>query len=257
MSQAPKKIEPQSALVISKVELDSGFTRIVAKHKNAAGDSLIKEENIGGYIKLLPNTAEGFPGAIKRSISIADANNEEGSFTLDFVSHGGGGPAEQWNARVSAGDSLHFLGPGPAADVEITAKTFFLVADPSAFPAMKRQISRISKTDFTSCQVTLLSENKMAPNYFEEFLGLKGMSFKLTTQEGLNADELIGKVQKEGSDFWAAGERLMVNSLRKAIKKREKSGDLKLAHKYISSYWQNGLVQEDHSKLKRQDKVDS
>lgn len=228
-----------TATIIAKERLSSGFIRLTCSHAHAG----LGPENKGGYIKLIvPVSPEK---SKKRSISIFHSTSKE--IVLDFVDHGQDGPAATWARSAKIGDKFEFLGPGPAADTDLAGKHFRFIGDRTAFPAIHQQLTRLDSVCFESCEITLLVNSKNEQAYFDGFLNRERFKFHVVLK--IDPEDYLATLPKEDLCFWGAGERKTI----KALKKKLKELDRPFVHKYISSYWQPGKDQEEHSFLKKED----
>lgn len=240
------KLIIHSATVLNKKILESGFIRI----KLSCEDSTISEQTIGGYIKLIIINKEK---EFRRTITVSGANDKERSFTLDFVNHGRNGPAASWARNAISGTSLRYLGPGPVADVDLTAKHHLLISDPSGLPALKRQLERLQAAKYESCSVYLVDIAPSQLDYFHPLRESQKVQFFKTRYESLEQDIPFDEIKPDATGLWAVGDRLSIKIIRGKVKEVLARKKEKLRSSYISSYWQRGLDQEEHTRLKQQD----
>ncbi len=139
------------------------------------------------------------------------------------------------------------MGPGPAADTDLCAKHFRFVGDRSAFPAIHHQLQRLESVCFESCEVTLLVNSTEEQNYFNGLLRRQRLKFNVL--QNIDPEEFVESLPQDDLSLWAAGERKTIRNIKQKIKELDRS----FVHKYISSYWQTGKDQEEHSFLKKQD----
>lgn len=168
---------------------------------------------------------------------------------VDFVIHGEGdstGPASSWASNSQVGDSILMGGPGPAKFVNTNADWVFLVGDMTALPAIAANLEQLSST---AKGVAVIQINSTAD--------------KLTLQkpEGIDVvwvvqpEELVAAVKdqpwRSGTvSVWVACEFTSMRSLRDYFKaERATPKDLL----YISSYWKQGIDEEQHKIIKKQD----
>lgn len=234
------------AIVKKKTRFD-GFIRIVTQY----AANTISQKDIGGYIKWIDAT-----GTTKRTVSIYAVNEEEETMTLDFVDHGKNGEMAKWARECKVEDQFNYLGPGPVANISLDGEEFIFLGDKTAFPAIMSQLKRIQNENIeASIYVGLEASKEEVDEYFSTFIKLKNTHFLSVSESSeemtfVNLFEEFYNDIKNKKVLWCAGERSKVIPIRKLAK--EISEDL--IDKYISSYWQNGLNDEDHKKLKAQDK---
>lgn len=210
----------------------------------------------GGYIKLAVKDIDG--EEVMRSISVADVDTKKSTLFLDFVNHGGAGPAAKFAREVKAGDEIHFYGPGPRRDVNQEAKNIILIGDMTAFPALKVQLRLMIENDLkVPVSIILEAKSSLDFDYFSEFTSRDNFHFKFI-EGNFTALELLKNFKEIEIDssldqaLWCAGERLAINEIRNYLK--EKS-EISFIDKYTSSYWQCGLTQSEHSKIKKMDVI--
>ncbi|ATH07065.1 hypothetical protein BIY24_03670 [Halobacteriovorax marinus] len=209
----------------------------------------------GGYIKLaVMRDGE----ELKRSISIAEVDTEKKVMALDFVNHGGAGPAAQFAREATVNSEIAFYGPGPRRDVDTTCSEYIFVGDMTAFPALKAQLELMrERNEAKKCHVIVEAKSSEDFSYFSKLEDYEHFDF--TFIEGnFTALSLLENLKKTSIDtsknlsLWCAGERLAINEIRGYL--RENS-ELNFEDKYTSSYWQCGLDQSEHSKLKKTDVI--
>jgi len=200
----------------------------------------IEKEFIGGYIKFLNKESDDI---VARTLSIADINSS-GHFLIDIVDHKNNGPAQTFFQKSIINQEFTYYGPGEKAHVHTDKIQYFFIGDYTAFPAIYAQIKRLENKKIN---LLLIGEE----NSIEYFKGIENLNIKVVKDIG---DDHLQDMAKEFNivqDFiWAAGERTFVNKVRSFLKKNY---ELTQLSKYLSSYWQNGLNQESHSKLKKED----
>lgn len=200
-------------------------------------------ENIGGYIKFLENSDNT---TLTRTVTIADIlpNN---NFILDIVNHNSTGPMQKYFQDSNLKKEFSFYGPGDRSLLDLDKSQYFFIGDYSAYPAIKAQIQRLVNKKI----YLFLLGDKESSQYFSQFsnnINIQMFSHQEFLESGLI--EIRNKFNIEDDFIWAAGERLSINSVRKFLKENY---EISLVSKYLSSYWQEGLKQEEHSALKKQD----
>ncbi|MFQ3230393.1 siderophore-interacting protein [Reinekea sp.] len=168
---------------------------------------------------------------------------------VDFVIHGEGansGPASSWANGSQVGDSILMGGPGPAKFVNTNADWVFLVGDMTALPAIAANLEQLANT----AKGVAVIQVKCAADKLD-----------LQKPEGIDVvwvvdpDNLVSVVKHQPwrsgtASVWVACEFTSMRALRDYFKvERETPKDLL----YISSYWKQGINEEEHKIVKKQD----
>lgn len=238
--------------VLAKEYPSPGILRVVASYHNCPK---MNKEFLGGYIKLCLKDQGGED--IVRTYSIAEVNEKDQTFSVDFVDHRGTGPGAIWARDVSIKDTIMFYGPGQIKNIDESCEEFYFLGDMTAFAAMKSQLQIVLESFLTKKVVAIFEiEDMKSLEYFTDQLKSEKVHYDVNT-DVTNKSGLLKKFQKidlssfHKKSIWCAGERLSINTIRKYL-----SDNLQVSfhHKYISSYWQRGLKQDEHVMMKKQDK---
>ncbi|GEM_PF-4502690 len=210
----------------------------------------------GGYIKL--SVLDENQSEVMRSISVSTVDIEAQTLTLDFVNHGGSGPAAKFARSAKSGDEISFYGPGPRRDINQELDEFILVGDMTAFPALKVQLELMLENNIDKkAHIVLEAKSGEDFNYFQDLLGVENFNFTLI-EGNFTAKYLLTKFKEidissdKSLSLWCAGERLAINEIRQYLKEHS---ELDFSEKYTSSYWQCGLTQNEHSQMKKTDVI--
>ena len=215
----------------------------------------ISKSDLGGYIKLSVQDSSG--EEVLRSISVSSVDEDQRTMCLDFVNHGGLGPAATYARNAEAGDIISFYGPGPRRDVDQSLENFIFIGDMTAFPAIRVQLELLVENDIKSpVEVILEAKGVEDFEYFKHLTHRESFNFRFikgsfTPLELLNKFKELTLDPNTSKSLWCAGERLAINEIRSYLKQLPQ---ISFIDKYISSYWQCGYTQNEHSLLKKEDK---
>ncbi|OEF27454.1 siderophore-interacting protein [Vibrio rumoiensis] len=257
--------KPKAATVIDSLSLTPNMLRIVLQ-----GDDFkqLQPSDLGGYIKLMfhpeghtdiRQVPEG-QRPIMRTYTISELNLDRGEISVDFVKHEivstedhsvnteRGGYAIAWAMHASVGDNIFIGGPGSSQDIDFSADQCILIADMTAIPAVSAKITTLSEDAIGDVFVQLTSPQDM-PNWTLP----KGV--KLHTVIGDDPEQLADavtqvEIQNQDIALWCACEFTAMKTIRahfteKDLIQRDKS--------YFSSYWKQGVTEDGHKMIKRED----
>ena len=213
----------------------------------------------GGYIKLLfapdgTTDLSSLPAGerpIMRTYTIRDLNFSTHTISVDFVRHtiedDGCGHAARWAMNAKVGDTIHIAGPGNIPEINQEADWFFMVADMTALPALSVKIASLPQHAKGHAIIEVLSQDDI-----QAIQAPKGMQIDWLVKGDRSLQEQVQ--EKEWLDgvvaVWCACEFESMRSLRQYFRSdREVDRD----NIYISSYWKNGVTEEGHKVIKRED----
>ncbi|EPQ9984885.1 siderophore-interacting protein [Vibrio vulnificus] len=247
--------EPQVLTVVSTQTLTPNMQRIVFE-----GDFIkqFPQECEGGYIKLLfdarGNTdlsqlAEG-ERPVMRTYTIRRFDAKRGAIEVDFVRHITSdthcGFAARWAMAAQVGDAISMVGPGTIAPINTDADWFFMVADMTSLPALSAKAARLPKEakGYAVVKITEASDQQTLelPSNIE-LIWLTGE--ETLAQKVTHLPWLAGR-----ASVWCACEFDSMRQLRQYFRNEREVGR---DHIYISSYWKNGVSEDGHKVLKRED----
>ena len=216
----------------------------------------------GGYFKLLFHPSTG--GAIKNAVELAELgdqkptlrtysvrtfNSESQTLEVDFVihgEHGDSGPASTWAAHCEVNDTILIRGPAPAKMINHDADWLMLAGDMTALPALAANLAQLPET---SKGVAVIQINSEADR--QDLNVPKAMEVVWVDQTESLVEAVKSQNWPEGVvSVWAACEFSSMRLLRDYFKQERNVGKENI---YISSYWKQGITEEQHKVVKRED----
>ncbi|MDD1780186.1 siderophore-interacting protein [Enterovibrio sp. ZSDZ35] len=252
-----KKPSPIKLVVQSSIQLTPNMQRIVMQ-----GDGLSRfpTDCEGGYIKLMfaPDGSTDLrklgenQRPILRTYTIRELNFDTLTLTVDFVRHvtqdAGCGHAARWALTAKAGDEINIAGPGTIQEINQEADWFFLAADMTSLPALSVKIAGLPKNAKGYAVIEVLSESDIQPLDAPKDMNIEWV---VKSQKTSLADSVKSKHWLDGTAaIWSASEFDSMRALRQYFR-NEKNVDRD--NIYISSYWKNGVTEEGHKVIKRED----
>lgn len=205
----------------------------------------------GAYIKLALGTPEQAEPSI-RTYTVRHQREDAAEIDVDFVLHGDHGIASRWALNASVGDKILVGGPGPKKELAANADWFFLVADMTALPALSVNLEAMDSSATGYAVIEILHEDDR-----QQLAAPAGMEIDWIVAE--NAEEgraaLIKSIREKPWHagrpvVWAASEFDTMRAMRVYFKKER---GIPTADAYISSYWKNGIQEDEHKRVKRKD----
>ncbi|MBM9622590.1 siderophore-interacting protein [Streptomyces zhihengii] len=267
MAERPARKAPKahSATVVRTERLTPHMVRVVLAVDPGTGFEI--GEYTDHYVKLLfapegvsypepfdmDRIREEFPREqwpTNRTYTVRSWDAAHREMAVDFVVHGDEGLAGPWAARATAGQSMHFLGPGGGYAPEPDADWHLLAGDESALPAIAASLERMPAGALVHA--------------FVEVAG-PGDEQKIVTPDGVEVtwlhrgDRAPGEALVEAVlalDFPAGevsafvhGEAGSVKELRRLLRLEHGVPRERLS---ISGYWRVGKTDEDWRAIKRE-----
>jgi len=247
---------PLRKLRVSAInEVCQNLRRITLRGEDLEG---FPADETGGYIKLNFHDPE-YETPLVRTYTVRDTRLDQLEIDVDFVLHEHGGPAAKWAMNAEIGSEILIGGPGPKKTVPFDADWYLLAGDMTALPAISINLEELSRNrpDATGYAILeVLSEQDTHTLIKPEGIELvwvidesHGKSTEGTdsalVQTVKNIDWRDGKVA-----VWTACEFDSMKQFRKFYLK-----DKGLIRKeiYISSYWKDGVSEDQHKVIKRKD----
>ncbi|MEM6465127.1 MAG: siderophore-interacting protein [Pseudomonadota bacterium] len=187
---------------------------------------------------------------LKRTYTVRAYDETVQELTIDFVDHGGTGPAGAWAAQAKPGSFLGFAGPSQPKVTHFEADWYLVAADLSALPvaaaaleAMPREAKGVAIFEVPSKEDQIQID--MPPGIETHWLIHSDPHQESTAQiDFVRALEWPdGRVQT-----CIAGEQSVIRAMRQYVLVDRKTPR---SDAYIAGYWKIGLVEEEHQALKR------
>lgn len=244
MAKAP----PRELEVLAINDVTRNMRRITFGGRNLAD---FPADQAGGYVKFFLDFPDMNMTAV-RTYTIRYQRDDKPEIDVDFVMHGDHGVASAWALHASVGDSLKVGGPGPKKMVDMDADWFFLVGDMTALPALSVNLEAMPASARGYAVIEILHESDR-----QEVAAPPGIEIQWVVAADNSAgrqavlESVRSKPWLEGRPaVWAASEFDTMKALRQYFKKERQ---LPTSDAYISSYWKNGMREDEHKIAKRQD----
>jgi len=208
----------------------------------------------GAYFKLVFDSANP-ERPIMRTYTISQYRQNQCEIDVDFMLHGdakGVGVAAPWAVQAKVGDPVAMFGPGPATFVNLQADWYLLAADMTALPALTSNLSLLPDNATGYLVIEILSEDDQ-----QALLAPKDMEvvWVVNPHPGSDASPLCDAIKKiewlDGQPaIWAACEFKTMKKIRQHFRAQS---SVHKSHLYVSSYWKQGLNEEEHKVAKKED----
>ena len=216
----------------------------------------LPDDSEGAYFKLVfESTDPAKP--IMRTYTIAKFRSDLREIDVDFMLHGSAnsvsdGVAAPWAMQAKVGDTVSMFGPGPASFINLQADWFLLAADMTALPALITNLALLPQNASGYLVLEILSEEDR-----QELCVPKNMDVLWVINPHAGSDEsplydairqlqwLDGQVA-----IWTACEFKTMKKIRQYYREQKA---VQKSHLYISSYWKQGLKEEEHKVVKQED----
>lgn len=208
----------------------------------------------GGYVKLRLPPAEGSDKLRVRTYTIRAQRAEE--IDVDFALHGvdtdHAGPATRWAVEAKPGDRIEIAGPGPAKPLPPGMDRYLVFGDMTALPAISVNLEELAPDAKGHAIIEIRQEEDRQaldhpPGVVVEWL----VNPAAGHEDAPLARAARAVAWAEGSVYaWAASEFVTMRALRDNLRDERGLGRDNL---YISSYWKNGLAEDAHKVVKRED----
>ncbi len=252
----PKRI-PYLATVTSITDVSPSIRRLTLKSDN---QSQFSAESVGGYFKFLftengdtdISSLSEDQNPLLRTYTIREYNDSTGEITVDLVRHVTSdlscGFASRWVETVSVGDTISLVGPGKSPYPAFDRDAVVFVGDMTSLPALSVAISNIPSTAVGHAIIEVAKQEDV-----QQLNSPEGVDITWVATE--NGQSLVETVKQlpwpDGSvDVWCACEFDKMKSLRQYFRNEK---NVEKDHIYISSYWKNGVSEDGHKVIKRQD----
>ena len=243
---------PRELQVLTVTDITPNMRRITL---GGSGLQDFPANSEGAYLKLFlddPDQAEPSVRTytVRQQRDATDATEYE--IDVDFVLHGDHGIASRWAANACTGDMLKVGGPGPRKTLNLDADWFFLVADMTALPALSVNLEEmpVGASGYAVIQI-LQAEDR------QELVAPPGVDIDwvVAPSDASGRAAVIDTIRNKKwlagrPAVWAANEFDTMRAMRVYFKKER---GLSTQDAYISSYWKQGLREDEHKRAKRQD----
>ncbi len=144
------------------------------------------------------------------------------------------------------GDTINIVGPGSISNLNTEADWFFMAADMTALPALSAKIRTLPEEAKGYAVISVMSPADIQPLHAPADMEL----IWLTEGQAL-ADSVRELEWLDGNaSIWCACEFDSMRALRQYFR-NEKEVDRE--NIYISSYWKQGVSEDGHKVIKRED----
>lgn len=245
------KRPPKKLIVKNKTQLTRNMLRLTLH-----GEDLqhFPENPEGAYFKLtFDSPTEDRP--IMRTYTVANFRKDKREMDVDFMLHGNAnsdGVAAPWAIQTNIGDPISIFGPGPANMINLQADWFLLAADMTALPALTCNLPLLPTDAVGYVLIEILHEEDKQELPIPETMKI---IWVVNPEAGSDASPLTEAIKQvpwlDGqASVWTACE---FKTMKKARQYYREEKALDKAHVYISSYWKQGLKEEEHKVVKKED----
>lgn len=250
-----KKPQPKTLVVTDTETITPNMQRITLQ-----GEALshFPRDCEGSYIKLLFNDMGGADLSIlpeddrpiMRTYTIRRFHPETSTIEVDFVRHVTQdlqcGFAARWAMAAQKGDTISIVGAGSISNLNTEADWFFMAADMTALPALSAKIRTLPEEAKGYAVISVMSPADIQPLNTPA-----GMELIWLTEQQTLADSVRELEWLDGNaSVWCACEFDSMRALRQYFR-NEKEVDRE--NIYISSYWKQGVSEDGHKVIKRED----
>ena len=239
--------------VCAAAQLTANMRRITL-HGTELAD--FPNNTVGAYCKLVfyPN---GTHQPVLRTYTIAQFRRQQCEIDIDFMLHAHPnstctGIAAPWSMQASVGDTISISRPRSATFIHMAADWFLLAADMTALPALTANISRLPTHATGNIVIEILSAQDKQQLVIPDNINL---NWVVNPHPGSNKSPLYHAIQqlqwRHGQPaIWVACEFSTMRKIRQFLKQQQ---NINKQCVYISSYWKQGLAEEEHKVIKRAD----
>ncbi|MZI95243.1 siderophore-interacting protein [Vibrio sp. CAIM 722] len=256
--QAKPNKRPKYRLTVTATEsLSNNYQRVTLQ-----GDSIAHfgAESAGDYIKLL-FTLEGKTDVdtlaedakpVIRTYTIRHFDTETNSIDVDLVRHTTSdlscGFAARWATECKVGDTMYIMGPGKKQGINLEADWYFLAADMTALPALANTLNSLPEDAKGYAVIDIIDSTDK-----QDLTAPEGMNviWNIQHPEHTLVDVVKSQPWLDGQcAVWCACEFDSMRSLRQYFRNEH---EIERDYIYISSYWKDGVTEDGHKVIKRDD----
>lgn len=243
--------------VQDSVQISPNFQRITLQ-----GDSIAHfgTESTGDYFKLLftPNGGTDLSALgederpLMRTYTIREFCPATNSIVVDFVRHETNdlsyGFASRWANNAKVGDTISIVGPGKRHTINQDSDWVFLAADMTALPALSTTLATLASEakGYAVIEVAQAEDIQQldAPQNVDLIWAVSSKGSNLV-------DAVKAQPWLDGQcSVWCACEFDSMRTLRQFFRNDK---EIDRDYIYISSYWKNGVSEDGHKVIKRED----
>ncbi len=247
-----QKRKARKLTVTAAAQLTPNMRRLTLHGEDLAS---FPDDAEGAYFKLTFSGANP-DRSVMRTYTVAQYRPDQHEIDVDFMLHSNpagttNGVAAPWAIQAQKGDRISIFGPGAATFINTDADWYLLAADMTALPALTANLGRLPATAKGYVVIEILAEedrkNLPVPASME-------VIWVVNPQAGSDESPLYHAIRQlawlDGQvAIWAACEFKTMKKNRLYF--RDERGVQK-SHLYISSYWKQGLREEEHKVAKRE-----
>ncbi|MEO9274228.1 siderophore-interacting protein [Marinomonas sp. 5E14-1] len=237
--------QPRKLIIIKKRQISPHMLRVTL-----GGDeiSTIPEDQESGYVKLIFPNGEEKP--LMRTYTIRHQRPTE--IDVDFVLHEDSGPASSWAQNSKVGDSILIGGPGSKRMIHMPSDWYLLASDMTGLPALSVNLEQLPDSAIGYAVIEIINEKDKQPLNHPKGIEIFWLE---NDSPGEKPDALLNQIKRldwlEGSvGIWAACEFSSMKNLRRFFKQEK---HLDRQQMYISSYWKQGINEDQHKVEKSKD----
>ena len=229
-----------------------------AGHESANVKLLLRRDGQDEAAYLAALAGEG-ERPVKRTYTVLAHRPPDGArgpeLDVDFALHARPGPATRWALAAAPGDRVGLAGPGAPKRVAPDADWFLFAGDASALPAIEANLRALPREAVGHAVVEVADAADRRALDAPPGIAVRWL---VNPDPGAPMDPLVDAVQgigwREGTPAaWIAGETGAVRRLRAWL---VHDRALDRAHRHTSGYWQLGLDEDGHQRVKRAEPMD-
>lgn len=245
------------ATVTAKKQLSPHMVRITLRSDFTAR---FPENCVGGYLKLIvpPEgiNLNAFSAGVEagtykqrmRTYTIRHIRREKHEIDVDFVIHGSEGVAGPWAAAAEPGDMIALSKPGDPKLKKDGADRYIVAADMAAIPAAAAGLESLPADTQGEAWFEILSDADIQP--VDAPSGIT-INWIVKADPAAHSEDLITALkqadEEERTAVFVAGEHAIAGEMRDHFRNTKPVPKNLL---YVSSYWKNGLIEQEHKKVK-------
>lgn len=209
----------------------------------------------GGYLKLRIPAGTSADESFVRTYTIIRQTAD--ALDVDFALHGSagsGGPAVSWAQNAKPGDRIEAGGPGPAKRLPPSADWYLLAGDMTALPALAVNLAALPGDAVGHAVIEVQTEDDRQDLPHPPGLEIHWLMNPEPGHHPQQFEQAVRAVSwREGQVYaWCATEFESMKRVRQYLRGERGLSPQQL---YVSSYWKQGLVEDEHRQVKQADSV--